>query len=176
MRSCIKAGVLALQGAFKEHIGVMSRLGAECVELRGSEDLSTDLDCLILPGGESTVQCRLLRELGMYERLRDMILDGIPVYGTCAGMILLAKHVVNDAPDTLGLMDITVLRNAYGRQSGQLFHIRQLWRVRQGGHAVHTRPIYSLITEKTCCLSHSPAANVPLRARKTCWSHRFILS
>ena len=116
-----KIAVLALQGAFIEHEQMLQRLGVETVEIRQLRDWQSYCsDCagegraLILPGGESTVQMRLLRELGLFEPIRQAIADGMPVLGTCAGMILLSEG-------RLGTMDIEVRRNAYGRQLGS-FH------------------------------------------------------
>ena len=110
-----KVAVLALQGAFIEHEQVLQRLGAETVEIRQLSDWQQGgIDALVLPGGESTVQMRLLRELGLFEPIRQAIADGLPVLGTCAGMILLSDGY-------LGTMHIRVRRNAYGRQLGS-FH------------------------------------------------------
>ncbi|MDD6795220.1 MAG: pyridoxal 5'-phosphate synthase glutaminase subunit PdxT, partial [Clostridiaceae bacterium] len=81
----MKIGVLALQGAFKEHIDMLESLGIQCYELRKKEDLENDFDGLVLPGGESTVQGRLLKELGMLDILRSRIKEGMPVLATCAG-------------------------------------------------------------------------------------------
>ena len=106
--------VLALQGAFIEHEQMLQRLGADTFEVRQLSDWQQPKDGLILPGGESTVQMRLLKELGLYEPVRQAILEGLPVFGTCAGMILLSEGY-------LGTMDIHVRRNAYGRQLGS-FH------------------------------------------------------
>lgn len=89
----LKIGVLAVQGAFIEHEKIMDALGAKCVELRQASDVSQSLDGIILPGGESSVQGKLLRELGMFENLKALIQKGIPVLATCAGMILLATSV-----------------------------------------------------------------------------------
>ncbi|MCH4183941.1 MAG: pyridoxal 5'-phosphate synthase glutaminase subunit PdxT [Eggerthellaceae bacterium] len=111
-----RIGVLAVQGAFIEHEQRLSALGAHCVELRQARDCAQPLDGLILPGGESTVQGKLIRELGMYEQLRRCIDNDVPVLGTCAGMILLAQHLVGDEQTHLASMPITVERNAYGRQ------------------------------------------------------------
>ena len=113
----MKIGVLALQGAFKEHIEILNKLGVEGVEIRKKEDLR-DIQGIILPGGESTTMGKLLIDLGIMDTLKDMIENGFPVYGTCAGMILLAKSLSNDEKVHLGVMDITVKRNAYGRQLG----------------------------------------------------------
>ena len=116
-----KIGVLAVQGAFIEHIQVLSSLGVECVELRQAADLEQPLAGLVLPGGESTVQGKLLRDLDMYAALRAKIVAGRPVLATCAGMILVAEKLVNDDKVHFATMPITVRRNAYGRQLGS-FH------------------------------------------------------
>lgn len=113
-----KIGVLALQGAFIEHIQVLQDLGAETVELRQAADLQQELTGLVLPGGESTVQGKLLHDLGMYDSLREQIAAGLPVLATCAGMILLAERLSNDDKVHFATMPITVRRNAYGRQLG----------------------------------------------------------
>lgn len=110
----MKVAVLALQGAFIEHEQVLQKLGVETFEVRQLSDWLQPKDALILPGGESTVQMRLLRELGLLEPIRQAIADGLPVLGTCAGMILLSDGY-------LGTMHIRVRRNAYGRQLGS-FH------------------------------------------------------
>ena len=111
-------GVLAVQGAFIEHEDMLRALGTDCFEIRQLRDLERPMDGIILPGGESTVIGKLLNDLGMMDKLRGMISDGLPVMGTCAGMILLAKHISNDDRCHIGTMPITVKRNAYGRQLG----------------------------------------------------------
>lgn len=127
-----KVGILAVQGAFAEHEAVVRRLGADFKELRQASDLDDDIDCLILPGGESTSQGRMLRDLGMLDRIRQLIESGMPVLGTCAGLILLAQSIdqVNGDGSTvdeqhnstwLKTLPVTVRRNAYGRQLGS-FH------------------------------------------------------
>lgn len=108
--------VLAVQGAFVEHERKLVQLGAECLELRQCADLERPFDALVLPGGESTVQGKLLRELGMLEPLRDRIADGLPVLATCAGMILLAERIAQGDGPYLATVPMTVRRNAYGRQ------------------------------------------------------------
>lgn len=113
-----KIAVLAVQGAFAEHADRVRALGADCVELRKKADLSQEFDGLILPGGESTVQGKLLRELDMLEELQNRIRDGLPVFGTCAGLILLAKELGKDDQICLGTLPVRVRRNAYGRQLG----------------------------------------------------------
>lgn len=133
----IRVAVLAVQGAFIEHERMLQRLGATCVELRQAADLRVPFDALVLPGGESTVQAKLLRELGMLDTLRSRIAAGLPVLGTCAGLILLAQQVEEGvpaagdpaapvaagatAPGALATLPVTVRRNAYGRQLGS-FH------------------------------------------------------
>lgn len=119
-----KIAVLAVQGAFAEHIDRMKALGAEGIELRQRADLEQDFDGLILPGGESTVQGKLLRELSIFEPLREKIQIGLPVFGTCAGLILLAQELSNDEHVYFGTLPVRVQRNAYGRQLGS-FHTEQ---------------------------------------------------
>ena len=117
----MKIGILALQGAFIEHEKMLTKLGAECVELRKKEDLDQKLDGLVLPGGESTVQGRLLKELGMFDKLQNQIREGLPVLATCAGLILLAEKLENDSHTYFATLPVSVKRNAYGRQLGS-FH------------------------------------------------------
>ncbi len=114
----MRIGVLALQGAFIEHEKILRDLGADCFEIRQLRDISGQIDGIVIPGGESTVQGKLLRELGIMEPLRKMIRNGLPVFGTCAGLILLAKSIDGGEPPHLAVMDITAKRNAYGRQLG----------------------------------------------------------
>ena len=112
--------LLALQGAFIEHAHMLNKLDIEHFEIRQLSDLNCSFDGLILPGGESTVIGKLLHELKLLEPLKEMIQSGLPVFGTCAGLILLAKEIQGGTPH-LGTMDITAKRNAYGRQLGS-FH------------------------------------------------------
>lgn len=114
-------GVLALQGAFVEHEQRLTELGAQAVQLRCKEDLQQALDGLILPGGESTAMGKLLRELDMLEPIREKIRTGMPVLGTCAGLLLLAETIENDTRTHLATMSITANRNAYGRQLGSFY-------------------------------------------------------
>jgi pyridoxal 5'-phosphate synthase pdxT subunit len=113
----VKVGVVALQGAFREHREVLDALGIECVEVRVPEHLG-GVDALILPGGESTTMNRLLDTSGLREPLTELLRDGLPVLGTCAGLILVATDVLDGRADQvpLGVLDVTVRRNAYGRQ------------------------------------------------------------
>jgi len=110
----MRIAVLALQGAFAEHEQMLHRLGVDTFEVRQLTDWQQPKDGLIIPGGESTTQSKLLRELGLFEPIRKDILAGLPVFGTCAGLILLS-------PMHLDTMAIDVQRNAYGRQLGS-FH------------------------------------------------------
>ena len=118
----MKVAVLAVQGAFIELEKALERLGVETVELRKAEDLEQDFDGLVLPGGESTVQSRLLKELSMFETLKKKIEEGLPVLATCAGLILLAQNISNDENRCFATLPVTVKRNAYGRQLGSFYY------------------------------------------------------
>ena len=117
----MKIGILALQGAFAEHEASLDKLHISHFEIRQADDLQDDMDGLIIPGGESTVMGKLLKELSLYEPLKAKIEAGLPVFGTCAGLLLLAKNI--DGEDALGFrtMNIIARRNAYGRQLGSFF-------------------------------------------------------
>ena len=114
-------GVLAVQGAFVEHEQMLEKLKIPYVELRKKEDLLKKYDGLILPGGESTVQGKLLKELDMFDKLQKQIQDGMPVFATCAGLILLTEKIENDDRQYFKTLSVTVKRNAYGRQLGSFF-------------------------------------------------------
>jgi pyridoxal 5'-phosphate synthase pdxT subunit len=111
----VKIGILAVQGDFAAHAAALQSLGAETVEVRTVDDLES-CDGLILPGGESTTQLQFLREEGLYDAIRKFASAGHAIFGTCAGAILLASHVNNPPQPSLGLLDMTILRNGYGRQ------------------------------------------------------------
>lgn len=113
----ITIGVLAVQGAFIEHEQMLQSLGVDCIEIRKPEQL-TQINGIILPGGESTVQGQLLQKLHMMEPLQNMIRLGLPVLATCAGLILLSEEIDNGEPAHLATLPVTVKRNAYGRQLG----------------------------------------------------------
>ncbi len=117
----MQIAVLALQGAFIEHEQMLSGLGVSSFEIRQKKDLEVPFDGLIIPGGESTVQGKLLRELELFEPLKERIEGGLPVFGTCAGLLLLAKKIENDVRSHFATMDITAVRNAYGRQLGSFY-------------------------------------------------------
>jgi 5'-phosphate synthase pdxT subunit len=111
----VKIGVLALQGAVAEHVAVLRAIGAEPVEVRLPEHLA-DVDALIIPGGESTTMRRLIDRWGLRAPILDLAGRGAPVFGTCAGMIVLAREIDGGEPPVLPLLDVTVRRNAFGRQ------------------------------------------------------------
>jgi len=111
----LKIGILAVQGDFAAHARMLADLGAETVEVRSPADLE-GCDGLILPGGESTTQLQFLQEEGLDKAIRKFAAGNRPIFGTCAGAILLASDVKNPKQDSLGLLDMTVLRNGYGRQ------------------------------------------------------------
>ena len=117
----IQIGVLAVQGAFAEHRTMLEKLGVETFEIRQLRDLNQHFDGLVLPGGESTVQGKLLRDLGLFEPLRERIESGLPTFGTCAGLILLAEKLSNDGHTYFATTPVTVERNAYGRQLGSFY-------------------------------------------------------
>jgi 5'-phosphate synthase pdxT subunit len=113
----VKVGILALQGDVSEHAQALSDLGADAVEVRTPEELA-GIGALILPGGESTTMSKLLEFNGLFEPISACLDEGMPVFGTCAGMILLAQVVLDGRPDqrSFGVIDIAVRRNAFGRQ------------------------------------------------------------
>lgn len=111
-------GVLAVQGAFAEQEKMFRAAGAETFEIRKLADLERKMDALVLPGGESTVQGKLLKELGLFEPLKAKIASNLPVFATCAGLILLAERLEDDPTVWFGVLPVTVRRNAYGRQLG----------------------------------------------------------
>ena len=116
-----QVGVLALQGACIEHEKMLEQLGVSCIELRNKEDLEKPYDGIILPGGESTVQGKLLKELDMFDTIKKQIEAGMPVLATCAGLILLAKDIKDQEETYFGTIPMCVKRNAYGRQLGSFY-------------------------------------------------------
>ena len=113
----VRIGVLALQGDVREHVRSLTAVGARAAEVRRAEDFD-DVDGLVLPGGESTTISRLLQVFELLEPLRGRVAEGLPVYGSCAGMVLLADEVLDGRPDQQGVggLDVVVRRNAFGRQ------------------------------------------------------------
>ncbi len=124
----VKIGILAVQGAFAEHDAALRTLGAETVLLRNKNDLAR-FDGLVLPGGESTAQSKLLKDLEMFEPLKDMIESGTPTLATCAGLILLAGRLADDDAVHFGTLPITARRNAYGRQLGSFQRVGNVGRI-----------------------------------------------
>ncbi len=117
----MRIGILALQGGFIEHAEALKKAGAESFLIRQRRDLEEPIDGLILPGGESTVMSRLLHTRDLFTPLREKLLQGLPVFGTCAGLILLAREIEGEEQSHLGVLPLTVKRNGYGRQLGS-FH------------------------------------------------------
>jgi 5'-phosphate synthase pdxT subunit len=111
----LKIGVLASQGAFAEHVASIEKLGDKAGEIRLPKELD-GVDGLIIPGGESTAISLLMNSYDLFTKITAMVKAGLPLFGTCAGMIMMAKNVIGNHSETLGLMDITVKRNAFGRQ------------------------------------------------------------
>ena len=114
----MQIGVLALQGAFFEHIKMLEALNVEAFEIRQKKDLDKPMDGIVLPGGESTTMYKLLNDLDMFEVIKKKIQAGLPVFGTCAGLLLLAKKVNNHSSSYIQTMDIVAKKTAYGRQLG----------------------------------------------------------
>lgn len=117
-KTSLQIGILSVQGAFLEHARMLKRLGVKTCYIRQKKDLDQAIDGLILPGGESTVMGKLLFELDLFEPIKKRIEGGLPVFGTCAGLILLAEQLSNDENCYFATLPVTVKRNAYGRQLG----------------------------------------------------------
>lgn len=117
----MKIGVLCLQGAFIEHINILTKLGIKTFEIKQAKDIPSSFDGLILPGGESTTMGNLLNDFELLAPIRDLITNGMPVFGTCAGLLLLSKRIDNDNITHIATMDIVSKRNAYGRQLGSFY-------------------------------------------------------
>lgn len=122
--------ILAVQGAFIEHAHALEKLGAEYKYLRNKADITPDIDRLILVGGESTTQRKLLKELEMLEPLKALVSKGAPVMGTCAGLILLAEKISSGEETVFGTLPIEVCRNAYGRQLGSFSTVQDIGEVK----------------------------------------------
>ena len=140
MTARARIGVLALQGAFAAHVSAIQQLGAETSEVR----LPADLDhcgALVMPGGESTTMSKLLETSGLFDPIAERLAHGMPAFGTCAGMILLAREILDGRPDqrSFGAIDITVRRNAYGRQIDSFETDLQVRGLRDQFHAVFIR-------------------------------------
>jgi 5'-phosphate synthase pdxT subunit len=153
----MRVGVLALQGTFVEHIGILQQLGVESSPIRLPRELHT-VDGLVIPGGESTTMLRLMESFGLIQPIKEMAQDGLPIWGTCAGMILLAKNVSNYEMETLGLMDVKIRRNAFGSQVDSFEADLEIPLVgREPFHAVFIRaPIVEEARQGTEILSRFP--------------------
>ncbi|WP_456272859.1 pyridoxal 5'-phosphate synthase glutaminase subunit PdxT [Bacillus sp. AK031] len=134
----LKIGVLGLQGAVREHVRAIQANGAEAVVVKKATQLE-GIDGLIFPGGESTTMRRLIDLYGFMEPMREFIAQGKPVFGTCAGLILLAKNIVGYAEPHLGVMDVTVERNSFGRQRESFEVDLDIAQVGEGYNAVFIR-------------------------------------
>lgn len=117
----MRIAILALQGAFLEHEQMLQRLGTETFLIRNLEDWNQEKDGLVIPGGESTAILRIMKDEGLLNVIREAVSEGLPVLGTCAGMIVLARRVEDEERTRLSTMGITVRRNAYGRQLGSFY-------------------------------------------------------
>lgn len=141
-------GILAVQGAFAEHAAMLDRLGSPWRLLRAAEDFDESIGRVILPGGESTTQGKLLRSTGLFEPIAAHIAAGKPVFGTCAGMILLARRLENDDNVYFGALDATVRRNAYGRQLGSFaaeeLYTRSMHRANRAARSLISRSCSSV--------------------------------
>ena len=152
----MRFAVLALQGAFAEHEEMLQRLGVETFQIRQLADWEQPKDGLVIPGGESTVQAKLLSDLHLLEPIRKAISEGLPVFGTCAGLILLSKKIEGEPATRISTMDTEVLRNAYGREDIPMTFIRAPYiskvsgdaevLAEVGGHIVAARQGKQLVT------------------------------
>jgi 5'-phosphate synthase pdxT subunit len=157
----MRVGVLALQGTFIEHIGHLRQLGVEASPIRLPHELDT-IDGLIIPGGESTTMVRLMESFALIQPIKERARDGLAIWGTCAGMILLAKDVSNYEMETLGLMDMKVRRNAFGSQGDSFETDLEVPRVGEGSfHAVFIRaPIIEEVKASVEILSRLPDGTI----------------
>lgn len=133
-----RVGVLALQGDVREHLQIIERLGADAVEVKHAEHLGS-IDGLIIPGGESTTIGKMAVRFGLFDPLRSAVDEGMPVYGTCAGMILLATSLTEGDQPLLGSLDVVVRRNAFGRQNESFEHELEVAGLDEPFHAVFIR-------------------------------------
>lgn len=152
-------GVLAVQGAFIEHERILKSLGAEVFEIRQLRDLDRHLDGLVLPGGESTVQGKLLRDLGLFEPLRKKIAEGLPVLATCAGAILLAEHIAGENKAHFATLPAIIRRNAYGRQLGSFFTENEVAHVGKVPQTFIRAPFFESVGNEVEVLSRTASSN-----------------
>lgn len=162
----MKVGVLAVQGAFIEHEQLLRKMGVEAVELREKQDLDQNFSGIVLPGGESTTQGKLLRELGMFDCLLDKITGGMPVLATCAGLILLAASIVNDNRRYFATLPVTVRRNAYGRQLGSFYTEEEFRGIGRVPMTFIRAPYIEQVSDGTEVLAEVDGKIVAVRYRK----------
>ena len=171
-----RVGVLALQGDFREHIAVLRGLGADAVPVRRPAELD-EIEGLVIPGGESSVMDKLAREFGLFEPLRQGIAEGMPVFGTCAGLIMLADRILDGivGQQTLGGLDITVRRNAFGSQNQSFETDLQIPAL--GNEPVHAAfirgPVVESVCERVTVVTRRPdrsAAGSRSAAGRRCWT------
>lgn len=153
-------GVLAVQGAFIEHEYILQSLGAEVFEIRQLRDLDRPLDGLVLPGGESTVQGKLLRDLGLFEPLKKKIQEGLPVLATCAGAILLAEKIVGENKEHFATLPAIIRRNAYGRQLGSFFTENEVAHVGKVPQTFIRAPYFESVGNGVEILSRTSSTNI----------------
>lgn len=153
-------GVLAVQGAFIEHERILQSLGAEVFEIRQLRDLERTIDGLVLPGGESTVQGKLLRDLGLFEPLRKKIVEGLPVLATCAGAILLAEHIAGENKAHFATLPAVIRRNAYGRQLGSFFTESEVAHIGKVPQTFIRAPFFESVGSDVEVLSRTASSNV----------------
>ena len=155
----IQIGVLAVQGAFIEHEHILQSLGAEVFEIRQLLDLERPIDGLVLPGGESTVQGKLLRDLGLFEPLRKKIVEGLPVLATCAGAILLAEHIAGENKAHFATLPAVIRRNAYGRQLGSFFIESEVAHIGKVPQTFIRAPFFETVGSDVEVLSRTASSN-----------------
>ena len=155
----IQIGVLAVQGAFIEHERILESLGAEVFEIRQLRDLDRQIDGLVLPGGESTVQSKLLRDLGLFEPLRKKIVEGLPVLATCAGAILLAEHIAGENKAHFATLPAVIRRNAYGRQLGSFSTENEVAHVGKVPQTFIRAPFFESVGNDVEVLSRTASSN-----------------
>ena len=153
-------GVLAVQGAFIEHEYILQSLGAEVFEIRQLRDLDRPLEGLVLPGGESTVQGKLLRDLGLFEPLKKKIQEGLPVLATCAGAILLAEKIVGENKVHFATLPAIIRRNAYGRQLGSFFTENEVAHVGKVPQTFIRAPYFESVGNGVEILSRTSSTNI----------------
>ena len=155
-------GVLAVQGAFIEHEHILQSLGAEVFEIRQLRDLDGPhgrIDGLVLPGGESTVQGKLLRDLGLFEPLREKIANGLPVLATCAGAILLAEKIAGENKAHFATLPAIIRRNAYGRQLGSFFTENEVAHIGKVPQTFIRAPFFESVGSNVEVLSRTASSN-----------------